>query len=67
MIIRRDGRPDNPGEAALEEAAAIAARHSSSNGIVPVDWTLARYVRRIKGGGPGQVTYSREKTVFAES
>ena len=67
VIIRRDGRPDNPGEAALEEAAAIAARHSSSNGIVPVDWTLARYVRRIKGGGPGQVTYSREKTVFAES
>ncbi len=67
VIIRRDGRPDNPGQAALEEAAAIAARHSSSNGIIPVDWTLARYVRRMKGGGPGQVTYSREKTVFAES
>lgn len=66
VIIRRDGRPDNPGRMVLEQAAAIAARHSTTNGVVPVDWTLARYVRRMRGGGPGQVVYTREKTVFAE-
>ena len=66
VIIRRDGRAENPSAAALEQAAQIAAENSSSNGVIPVDWTLVKYVRRIKGGGPGQVTYSREKTVFAE-
>lgn len=66
VIIRRDGRAENPSAAAIEQAAQIAAKNSSSNGVVPVDWTLVKYVRRIKGGGPGQVTYSREKTVFAE-
>ncbi len=67
VIIRRDGRADNPGKMVLEQAAAIAARHSTTNGVVPVDWTLARYVRRMRGGGPGQVVYTREKTVFAEA
>lgn len=67
VIIRRDGRADNPGKAAIEQAAQIAARHSTSNGVVPVDWTLARYVRRMKGGGPGMVIYTREKTVFAQT
>lgn len=66
VIIRRDGRADNPGKPAMEQAARIAADHSSSNGVVPVDWTLIKYVRRMKGGGPGQVVYTREKTIFAE-
>jgi predicted ribosome quality control (RQC) complex YloA/Tae2 family protein len=66
VVIRRDGRPDNPGRAVIEQAAQIAARHSSTSGVVPVDWTLVRYVRRMKGGGPGQVVYTREKTVFAQ-
>ncbi len=67
VIIRRDGRPDNPAGTVLEQAATIAARHSTTNGVVPVDWTLARYVRRMRGGGPGQVVYTREKTIFAEA
>ncbi len=66
VIIRRDGRPDNPSAEALEEAAGIAAAHASTSGIVPVDWTLVKFVRRQKGGGPGQVVYTREKTVFAQ-
>jgi predicted ribosome quality control (RQC) complex YloA/Tae2 family protein len=67
VIIRRDGRSDNPSACVLEEAARIAASHSSSNGIVPVDWTLVKYVRRVRGGGPGQVIYTREKTIFTEA
>ena len=67
VILKRDGRADNPSSQVMEHAAFIAAKHCSSNGIIPVDWTLVKYVRRIRGGGPGQVTYTREKTVFAEA
>jgi predicted ribosome quality control (RQC) complex YloA/Tae2 family protein len=65
VILKRDGRADNPSAQVLDQAAHVAAKHSSSNGVIPVDWTLARYVRRLKGGGPGQVVYIREKTLFA--
>lgn len=67
VIVKRDGRADNPSAAAMEQAAQIAAKHSTTNGVVPVDWTIVKYVRRMKGGGPGQVVYVREKTLFAEA
>jgi predicted ribosome quality control (RQC) complex YloA/Tae2 family protein len=67
VILKRDGRTDNPPASILDLAAHIAAKHSSTNGVVPVDWTLVKYVRRMKGGGPGQVVYVREKTLFAEA
>lgn len=67
VIVKRDGRADNPSAQSMDHAAFIAAKHCSSNGIIPIDWTLVKYVRRIKGGGPGQVTYTREKTIFAEA
>lgn len=67
VILKRDGRPDNPPEAVLQQAADIAARHSGRKGILPVDWTLAKYVRRVKGAPPGFVTYTREKTLFGSS
>lgn len=63
VIIRSGGRPVS--EAALREAAALAAYYSQSraDGSVPVDYTEQRYVRHIKGGGPGMVTYEREHTL----
>ena len=67
VILKRDGRADNPGTAVMDQAAHVAAKHSTTNGMVPVDWTLAKYVRRMRGGGPGQVVYVREKTIFAEA
>ncbi len=67
VILKRDGRADNPSTAVMDQAAHIAAKHSTTNGVVPVDWTLAKYVRRMRGGGPGQVVYVREKTLFAEA
>ncbi len=67
VIVKRDGRADNPSAAVLDQAAHVAAKHSTTNGMVPVDWTLAKYVRRMKGAGPGQVVYVREKTLFAEA
>ncbi len=49
----------------IEEAASLAAYYSQSRGntSVPVDYTQQRYVRHMKGGGPGMVIYERERTI----
>ena len=66
VIIRNGGRP--VAEATLREAAALAAYYSQSRlaGSVPVDYTEQRYVRHMKGGGPGMVIYERERTLHVE-
>jgi predicted ribosome quality control (RQC) complex YloA/Tae2 family protein len=66
VILRREGRPGNPPERVLQEAARIAALHSGQKGIIPVDCTLVKHVRRVKGAPRGFVAYTREKTIFAE-
>lgn len=52
-------------DAAIEGAARIAAHYSAGRdaGKVPVDVTRRRFVRRIRGGRPGQVLYSNERTI----
>jgi len=65
VILRRDGRPGNPPEKVLQQAADIAARHSGQKGIIPVDCTLVKFVRRVKGAPQGFVKYTNEKTLFA--
>lgn len=65
VILRRDGRPGNPPEKVLQMAADIAARHSGQKGIIPVDCTLVKYVRRVKGAPQGFVKYTNEKTLFS--
>jgi predicted ribosome quality control (RQC) complex YloA/Tae2 family protein len=66
VIIKSDGR--TVPEATEREAAALAAYYSRSRsaGSVPVDITEQRYVRHLKGGGPGMVTYERERTIHIE-
>ena len=63
VIVKAGGRPVS--EVTLREAAALAAYYSQARaaGSVPVDYTLQRYVRHLKGGGPGMVTYERERTL----
>jgi predicted ribosome quality control (RQC) complex YloA/Tae2 family protein len=62
IIIKNDGRaiPEN----VIEQAAAIAAYYSARRGeaSVIVDVTPRRYVKKIKGGGQGMVTYRNEET-----
>lgn len=65
VILRRDGRPGNPPEKVLQQAADIAARHSGQKGIIPVDCTLVKHVRRVRGAPQGFVKYTHEKTIFA--
>ncbi len=66
VIIKAAGR-DVP-QRTIDEAASLAAYYSQARGStsVSVDYTLQRYVRHMKGGGPGMVIYEREKTIYAE-
>jgi predicted ribosome quality control (RQC) complex YloA/Tae2 family protein len=65
VIIRwtRPGLADDPGT--IEAAAALAAWYSSArdSGGVEVDVAPRRYVRKLKGSGPGMVTYRNERTI----
>jgi predicted ribosome quality control (RQC) complex YloA/Tae2 family protein len=55
-------------EETLVRAAGLAAWFSGSRGNrrVEVDITERRHVRKIKGAGPGLVTYRNERTVSVE-
>ena len=63
VIIKAAGR-DVP-QHILERAASLSAYYSCARteGRVIVDATLRKYVRKIKGGKPGMVTYRNESTV----
>ncbi|MBV9228545.1 MAG: NFACT family protein [Chloroflexi bacterium] len=66
VIIKAAGR-EVP-RSTIEQAAQLAAYYSEARGStrVPVDYTLQRHVRHMKGGGPGMVIYERERTIYAE-
>ncbi len=59
---------DNPSEEVLRECANLAAyfskgRYSSS---VPVNYTLAKNVKKIKGAKPGFVSIKNYKTIYID-
>lgn len=62
VVVHWAGQPD---EEILEQAASIAAWYSSgrTSTTVEVDATECRFVRKIKGAGPGMVTYRHEQTL----
>ncbi len=65
VVLR--GRPGsgNPPAAVLRRAAELAAEGAAcTSEVVPVDWTQVQHVRRMKGGRQGEVTYTRERTIF---
>jgi predicted ribosome quality control (RQC) complex YloA/Tae2 family protein len=64
VIIKAAGR-EIP-HSTIEQAAGLAAYYSQARGTTtaPVDYTLQRHVRHMKGGGPGMVIYEREKTMY---
>lgn len=66
VIIKSAGR--TVPASTLDQAASLAAYYSQARGStrVPVDYTLQRHVRHMKGGGPGMVIYEREKTLSVE-
>ena len=64
VVIRDDGRRMK--EDLLMQAAAVAAHYSQrrNDSSVQVDYTRVKYVRAIKGAGPGMVTYRNEKSLW---
>jgi len=66
VILRREGRKENPSGKTLAEAASIAAYFSKArhSGKVPVIYTLRKYVRKPRGAKPGLAMCTREKTIL---
>src|SRR5690606_16974881 len=65
VIIRWHHAGDEERPETVEAAAALAAYYSAArnSASVEVDVTRRRHVRKIKGAGPGMVTYRNERTI----
>jgi predicted ribosome quality control (RQC) complex YloA/Tae2 family protein len=63
VIVRTAGQ--RVPERVLQRAAELAAFYSQgrTDSRVAVDWTPRKFVRRIRGGPPGLVSYINEQTV----
>lgn len=66
VIIVTDG--ENPPDRTIEEAAIIAAVNSKGreSNLVPVDYCLAKYVKKPSGAKPGKVIFTNYKTAFVK-
>jgi predicted ribosome quality control (RQC) complex YloA/Tae2 family protein len=69
VVLRWSRRDQAPPERDLLEAAVIAALHSDSrhSGVVAVDWTRRKHVRKPRKAPPGSVAPERVKTLFVET
>jgi predicted ribosome quality control (RQC) complex YloA/Tae2 family protein len=68
-VVVKCGRRKVP-EEVIQRAAQLAAYYSPARedgGRTPVDVTERRFVRRLRGGHPGLVTYRKERTVWVQS
>jgi predicted ribosome quality control (RQC) complex YloA/Tae2 family protein len=67
-VILRPPPGRDADERDIARAAALAAHYSAGRGAarVPIDVTQRRHVRKIRGAGPGMVTYRNEYTIDAE-
>lgn len=65
-IIKTNRHPERVPTQVIEKVAALTAHFSEERGAatVAVDYTLRKYVRKIKGGAPGLVRYERGKTLL---
>lgn len=68
VILRWERRDQNPPLADLTEAAVLAALRSEArhSGMVAVDWTRRKYVRKPRKAAPGVVAPERVSTLFVE-
>lgn len=67
VIRRKAGSSQFPAQV-IEQAAAVAAWHSKrrTDSLCPVMVTPRKYVRKLKGGAPGQVRVERETVVMVK-
>lgn len=66
VVIRTNNKPEVVPPAVLHAAAEQAARHSAAkhSSLVPVDYTLRKYVRKPRGAAAGKAIYHKEKTIY---
>jgi predicted ribosome quality control (RQC) complex YloA/Tae2 family protein len=66
VVLRPRGGTDAPPARIIEQAASVAAHYSKArhSGLVPVIYTLRKYVRKFRGAEPGQVKCERETMVM---
>ncbi len=66
-VIIRNGSRDYPPKPILEFAGKIAAHYSKArtSGIVPVAYTMRKFVKKAKGK-PGAVIVDREEVIFVK-
>lgn len=69
VIVRTQNQPERVSREALLFAAKVAVQNSPSKhaGIVAVDYTLKKYVRKPKGAPKGTALYTHEKTLHVEN
>ena len=63
VIVRCEGEIP---QATLKQAALLAAWYSKGqrSSLVPVDYTLRKYVKKPSGAAPGKVIYTHQKTAY---
>ena len=63
VIVRCEGEIP---QATLKQAALLAAWYSKGqrSSMVPVDYTLRKYVKKPSGAMPGKVIYTHQKTAY---
>lgn len=66
VLILTDG--ETPPDKTVEEACIIASVNSrgKDSNLVPVDYCLAKYVKKPSGAKPGKVIFTNYKTVFVK-
>jgi predicted ribosome quality control (RQC) complex YloA/Tae2 family protein len=66
VVLRWEDPDASPPRRDLEQAATLAALHSKGrhSGVVAVDWTRGKYVRKPRGAPPGAVRIERVETLF---
>jgi predicted ribosome quality control (RQC) complex YloA/Tae2 family protein len=68
VVIPTRRQPDRVPREVMEFAAKLAVKHSGQKhaSFVPVDYTLKRYVRKVRGAPAGTVLYTHEKTLHVD-
>ncbi|MDX2066523.1 MAG: NFACT family protein [Fimbriimonadaceae bacterium] len=68
VVIRTLQRPERIQPAVFEFAAKVAVRNSPLKhaNFVPVDITLRKYVRKVRGAPKGTVQYTHERTIHVD-
>lgn len=68
-LLRLASRSQPAPQEAIREMARLMARRGKAGrqATVAVDYCPAKYVRKVKGGPPGAVTYTHHRTVFVKT